>query len=253
MRAGGRAANRARARTRCYYGRSACQALLEARPAAIDRAFVARDGKARDMTDALVRRRVAYREVRPEELDRLAKSQHHEGVVLFATGPSWPSWDGLLQVEGPAQLALVARGLNPHNLGAILRSAAHFGLRGLGAVDGAPAICGASARIAEGAAEVLPYARVEDAQAACRRARAMGFAIVASDARGATSLFGFRPSGGRVVWLFGQEGRGLGAELDAQADARVHIPGTGRVDSVNVSVAAGIVFAELWRSGVLTS
>ena len=231
---------------RCYYGRSACAALLSARPERIDRAFIDAD-RTRELSTIvrlLMRSRCAHREVPQDELDRLAQSRHHEGVVVFAPAPSWPDWAELLEAPGPGQLALVDAGLNPHNLGAIARSAGYFGVGALGAVEGISAIAAAAGRIAEGAAEHLPYLRIDDGPWACRLARAHGWTVVATDAAAEGAVWDWTPPTARVVWLLGQEGRGLSAALRAEADATVAIPGSGAVESLNVSVAAGVLFAE---------
>lgn len=191
-----------------------------------------------------MRSRRPHREVPTDELDRLAQSRHHEGVVLFAPAPSWPDWRQLLEGPGPGQIALVDAGLNPHNLGAIARSAGYFGVRALGAVDGLAAIAGAAGRIAEGAAERLPYLRIDDGPWACRLARAHGWTVAATDAASRDVVWDWQPPTDRVLWLLGQEGRGLSEALRGEAGATVAVPGSGAVESLNVSVAAGVLFAE---------
>lgn len=233
---------------RCYYGRAACFALLAKRPRDIERAFVDVDASgAADLVHTLLKSRCAFREVGPDDLDRLAQTRHHEGVVLFAPLPPWPDWDDLLEQPGPAQIAVVDEGLNPHNVGALLRSAAYFGVRAVGAVRGLVAVSGAAGRIAEGAAEAVPYARLEDGAFACRMAKARGYTVVATDMRAEQELFGWSTPQRRVVWLLGQEGRGLADELRAEADVTLAIPGSGAMESLNVSVAAGLVFGEGYR------
>jgi len=231
---------------RCHYGRAACAALLHRRPESVDRAFLDAD-RARDLATfvrLLLKTRCTHREVPSDELERLAQSRHHEGVVLFAPPIDWPSWTELLEAPGPGQLVLTEVGLNPHNLGAITRTAGHFGVRGIGAVDGPVSIAGAAGRIAEGAAEHVPYARLEDGAWACRLARANGWTVVATDGSSDLSVHDWAPPEGRVLWLLGQEGRGLSDALRAEAQVTVAIPGTGVVESLNVSVAAGVLFSE---------
>jgi TrmH RNA methyltransferase len=220
--------------------------VLAQRPDDVDRAFVdaARAREPSSLVRLLLKTRCAHREVGADELERLAQSRHHEGVVVFAAAPQWPSWTELLETEGPGQLVLTEVGLNPHNLGAITRTAGHFGVRGIGAVDGPVSIAGAAGRIAEGAAEHVPYARIEDGAWASRLARAHGWTVVATDGASSISVFDWAPPEGRVLWLLGQEGRGLSEGLRAEADVTVGIPGTGVVESLNVSVAAGVLLAQ---------
>lgn len=208
-----------------------------------------RRGPLAELVRVLIRGRITHREVGPDELERLAQSRHHEGVVVFARPPPWPAWLDWVAAPGPAQLAVVEPGLNPHNLGAIVRSAAHFGLRGLGAVEGPAHLAGAAARIAEGAAERVPYVSVTDPAEVVGAARDQGYRVAAGASDGEIELFGWRPESGRVLWLLGQEGSGLSPALGGLADCTVRVPGTGEVDSLNVSVAAALMFAEGWRMG----
>jgi len=227
---------------------------MSTRPDAIDRAFIdaGSAGELGDIVRPLLKSRRTFREVGVDDLDRLAQTRHHEGVVLFAPAPVWPSWEDLLDQPGPAQLAIVDEGLNPHNLGAVMRSAGYFGVRALGAVRGLGSVSGAAARIAEGAAERVPYARLDDGPWSCRMAKARDFVVVATDVREGATLFGLEVPGPRVLWLLGHEGRGLSPDLRAEADQVVSIPGSGVVESLNVSVAAGLAFAEGWRMRAAT-
>ncbi|RMG93503.1 MAG: rRNA methyltransferase, partial [Candidatus Dadabacteria bacterium] len=113
------------------YGRSACRALADRRPDDVIRAFLAEDriGEFGPLLRHLARRRVPYRVVGPEELERVSGSRHHEGICLVAKLPRAPTPEELAAEPGPARVLALAGVSNPHNLGAIVRTAAQFGAR----------------------------------------------------------------------------------------------------------------------------
>ncbi|MCZ7687021.1 MAG: hypothetical protein M5U28_53075 [Sandaracinaceae bacterium] len=153
------------------YGRNAGLALFAPRPDDVRRAFVyQRTSRAvGDLLSELARRRLPHRVVDDEELAKVAGSQHHEGICLVASPRPEPDERAVLSVRGAA-CALYLDGVeNPRNLGAILRSAAHFGCLALsGARDRLPSPSGATARVAEGGAEHVPVVRFADPIASLR-------------------------------------------------------------------------------------
>ncbi len=231
---------------KCYYGRSACGAIAQRRPRAIRRAFLEQGSP---LVQTLIRGRIAFREAGAGELERLARTRHHEGVVLFADPPRFPLPTEVMK-RTAADIALIEPGINPHNLGAIMRSAAHFGIGGIAVIDGPVAAYGAVARTAEGAAERIPVWSVDDGAGTCASARTLGYRVAGLVAGADVSLFDAAGAAEPTLWLFGHEGRGLGPELEKVADARLSIPGTGAVESLNLSVAAAVVFAERYRCRV---
>ena len=230
------------------YGRNACEALFRARPGDVRRAFVnERTARAMGaMLSELARRRLPYRVVSDEELARVAGSQHHEGVCLVARPRPEPDERAVFAVRGPARAVYLDGVENPHNVGAILRTAAHFGVIALaGARDRLPAPAGAVARVAEGGAEHVPVVRFADPLASLR-ALSKEFALVATAHDARESVFEARlPE--RCVILLGAEGRGLSAKVRALASMAVAIPGTGAVESLNVASAAAVLLAEHYR------
>ena len=136
---------------------------------------------------------------------------------------------------------------NPHNLGSILRTAAHFGVAAVAGKAGElPPLSPAAVRVAEGGAEIVPVCDLAEPAGDLRRLAAAGFTIVA-----ASSHRGLAPAAtrlaGKIVLVLGSEGKGVSPVIARVATAHVCIPGTGSVESLNVSVAAGILLAEAWR------
>ena len=193
------------------------------------------------------------------DLERAADSSHHEGacaIVRPRHGVSLEQLAAQLRTTHGAVLALDRVG-NPHNIGAILRSAAYFGAVGIIVGDGAGndssrALTPAAVRTAEGGAEFVPVVFTTDLAAALGRLKSAGASIVCTDAHAPGSALGYawpRP----CVLVLGNERDGISAPVRALADALVAIPGTGDIDSLNVSVAAGVLLAELRRAGVGTA
>lgn len=194
--------------------------------------------------------RLPVREVSDEELARLAQTTHHEGLVMLVRPRRW---------AGPQELAeqlLLRKGTaialdrvrNPYNIGAILRTAAFFGVDAalLGAPAPHPALPPDAVRVAEGGAEHLLLSRTTDLADTLSRLRQRGVQIVGTavvDAKDALSFPFARPS----ILVMGHEREGMSERVGAQCDARVTIRGSGAVESLNVAVATGVLVAQLTR------
>ena len=232
------------------YGLNAVQAVFEQRPDAIRKIYLeeARIPRFKALLAWCVKQRLGYRVVEAGDLDRLAASQHHEGIVADvrrAEPKPLAEWLHALP-EGPS-VAIWLDGVgNPHNFGAILRSAAHFGVAALLLPrDSGLALSGAAARVAEGGAEHVPLVRLGEPAAAIDALREAGFLLAATVVRDGMDLFSTGlPE--RLIYVMGAEGEGMDLNLAAACDARVSIPGTGAVESLNVA-AATAVFLSQWR------
>jgi TrmH RNA methyltransferase len=234
------------------HGQHACRALFARRPEAIVRVYLTSD-LVRPFGDVLkdcAARHIAYKIVTASELEALTDSKHHEGICVVARPRAVPPLEEALAAPGPAAVLALAEGGNPHNLGAVLRTAAHFGARAVLVDRSAARPGGAALRTAQGGAEWVDTFAVdlEPALAACRRA---GFVVGATSSHGGTDLYA-QPLPPRAVVLLGSEGQGLPRELLRTADLTWRIPGTGAVESLNVASAAAIILAELWRQHLPT-
>ena len=233
------------------YGLNAVHAVFARRPEAIRKVYLleSRIPALKPLLAWCVKQRVGYRVVEEGDLDRLAASTHHEGVVadvLKAEPVPMGEWLRTLP-EGRPVAALWLDGVgNPHNFGAILRSAAHFGVAGiLLPRDSTLAISGAAARVAEGGAEQVPLVRMGQADNAAAQLRNAGFSLAATVVRGGDDLFAATlPQ--RLVYVMGAEGEGMDARLAEACDARLSIPGSGAVESLNVAAATAVFLAQ-WR------
>jgi TrmH RNA methyltransferase len=227
-------------------------AVLARRPDEVVRVAFAREvrGEIEGAMRGPEARRIRWDEVGEPELHRLADSGHHEGLCVVARPRRWTPahelGDALVRARGTA-IAL-DRVRNPYNVGAILRSAAFFGVDAvlLGAPAPHPGLAPTAVRVAEGGVEHMALSRTTDLADTLARLRARAVVVVGADARAPASAFGFafpRP----VVLVVGNEREGLGERARAQCDALVGIPGGGAVESLNVAVATGILLGQMAR------
>nr|WP_246429122.1 TrmH family RNA methyltransferase [Pseudoxanthomonas broegbernensis] len=230
------------------YGLNAVQAVFERRPGAIRKVYLAetRIGALKSLLAWCVKQRVGYRVVEAADLDRLAGSAHHEGVVADVLRPEpmpLAAWLDALPAGAPAPAIWLDGVGNPHNFGAILRSAAHFGAAVLLPAHAPLALSGAAARVAEGGAEAVPLVRLPEGAAALERLRGAGFALAATVVRDGGDLFAATLPP-RLVYVMGAEGAGMDAALAAACDLRLSIPGSGAVESLNVAAATAVFLAQ---------
>lgn len=201
------------------------------------------------------RQDIALRVVSFEELSRVAGTDHHEGVCIEAKPLQTLSSGELLKRLNDLQRGclLILEGVeNPHNVGAILRTACFFGVTAvLIRSTQMNALSGAACRVAEGAAEILPIALVKEYGSIFNVLKARGFSVVATTPHEARSLYSVKwPN--KIALLFGAEGSGLSEEVLQLADMRVAIPRLGPLESLNVGTAVASVLTEARRELVIS-
>jgi TrmH RNA methyltransferase len=228
------------------HGQHACRALFQRRPNHIVRVYLTEEQVKPfgDLLRACAEKRLPYKIVQPAELEKLTESKHHEGICVVAVPRAARPLAELLRAPGPAAVVALAEVGNPHNLGAILRIAAHFGARG--AIVAGKGVSPAAYRTSQGGAEAVESVGTEDLGAALETCRRSGFTVCASSSHEGRDLYA-EPLPSRAVVLLGSEGEGVPRALLRQADVTLRIPGTGAVESLNVASAASVILAELWR------
>ena len=232
------------------YGLNAVRAVFARRPQAIRKLYLAesRIPAVQPLLRWCVAHRVGYRVVEEGDLQKLAASAHHEGLVadVLREAPlPLSSW--LRDLPAGPQCALWLDGVgNPHNFGAILRSAAHFGVAAiLLPKHSTLALSGAAARVAEGGAEAVPLVRLGRADNSIAQLHGAGFRLAATVVEGGQDLFDAAlPE--RLVYVMGAEGEGMDREFARACDLRLSIPGSGTVESLNVAAATAVLLAD-WR------
>lgn len=233
------------------YGRHACLKLFEKRPQDIIRAYITQDGvfEFKALIRSLVDRKLAYHVVSTEELDNISKATHHEGILLLVKTKPVPTVKELMAKPGRVLILALEEVENPHNLGAIMRSAAHFGVTGIIYLAKVPVANSAAAiRTSEGGSESVPAVHVSEWAEVQDLAKSKNFKTFATSSHEGKSLYGVQfPD--RAVIFMGAEGKGMSEKLLKKMDELIQIPGTGNVESLNVSNATTAILTEWYRQG----
>jgi 23S rRNA (guanosine2251-2'-O)-methyltransferase len=230
-------------------GFHAIEAVLRRRAAGATLLIARETERIRRLEDLARAGGVRVRRAGMDELDRLCPGEDHRGAVLsdVASSAAAPDVRAAARRAGPSALVLILDGvLDPQNLGAILRSADLFAAdlvvaRKRRAAPITAAVLAASA----GAAAWVPLVIVANLAQAIRDLKQEGFWIYGAESAG-------RPAvevdlSGRVALVLGAEGSGLQDLIRKSCDQLVAIPTGGHIDSLNVSVAAGILMYETRR------
>ena len=237
------------------------EALVAGHP--LDRILVARGqhgGRIQKILDLARSRGVPVRFEDRAQLDRAAAAEHHQGVVAFTASrealdiedllASQSQRDSKSDATGQAtdQLFVLLDGIeDPHNVGAIVRTALAAGAAGLIIPERrAAGLTDTVARVSAGALAHLPVARVKNLARAMEHLKEVGFWLIGLDERAEKSYTEVDYKG-RIAIVMGSEGTGLHDLVRKRCDFLVSIPTTGPVRSLNVSVAAGVVLFEALR------
>ena len=194
---------------------------------------------------------IAILEVPRHDLDRIATNGLHQGLALQVPPYSYAHPDDLLAAvtadATPALLVALDNISDPRNLGAIVRSVAAFGGHGVLIPQRRSASVTAVAwRTSAGAAARLPVARATNLTRTLKSWADAGLQIVGLDTEGDTAVDEL-DGAGPIVVVVGSEGKGLSRLVRETCDAVVSIPMAGPTESLNASVAAGVVLAEIAR------
>ncbi len=204
-----------------------------------------RDGRLAKLETIARDRGLPVRRVPRRRLDEVALGHPHNGCALRAAPVELRVIDEIIRAEGePAALVLLDAIDDPHNLGAVVRTAAAFAIDGIIiAGPSAPPLAGATAKAAAGHLETVPLVRVNVAADALRVLRDAGYWALGAAPEGTPSR-GIDPTR-RWVLCMGSEHKGLRAKTRSAVDEFVAIPMAEGVESLNLSVAAGILMYEL--------
>jgi 23S rRNA (guanosine2251-2'-O)-methyltransferase len=194
---------------------------------------------------------ISILEVPRHDLDRIAANGLHQGIALQVPPYQYAHPDDLLAVvkkdSTPAMLVALDNISDPRNLGAIVRSVAAFGGHGVLIPQRRSASVTAVAwRTSAGAAARVPVARAPNLTRALKNWADAGLQVIGLDADGDTTVDELEGDG-PLVLVVGSEGKGLSRLVRENCDAVVSIPMAGPTESLNASVAAGVVLAEIAR------
>ena len=208
-----------------------------------------RDARARDLVRLAESQGVRIMQVDSKRLDGMVGNARHQGVAarVHATQRVQHLSDVMDTLTEPALLLVLDGVQDPHNLGACLRSADAFGVHAVIAPkDRAVGLNATVEKVACGAAETVPYITVTNLARTLRELKERDIWVVGADGSAETDLHGFRHQGA-LAWVLGAEGEGLRRLTRETCDDLVRIPMLGSVESLNVSVSAGICLYEARR------
>ena len=179
-------------------------------------------------------------------LDQVSGDSAHQGIAAFCTAYAYVNIDELIANETPANLILMLDGItDPHNLGALIRTAHCLGVKGVIIPENRAATVTATViKASAGAAHWLPVTREVNLTRTIDYLKEKGFWIYGADADRGTSVNQFADTG-PVCLVMGSEGRGIRPLIRSKCDFLLSIPMAGKLHSLNVSVAAGIIMYEI--------
>ena len=238
------------------FGVHAADAALRNAKRRIVQAFVTENGENR-LKDAIAARNagagLTLTHVTPRDLDRrLGSDTVHQGILLEVEPLPEPTLEELADLPDSAgPLLVLDQVTDPHNVGAILRSAAVFGAQGVIMTRRhSPPLGGALAKSASGALEYVPIVLVPNLARAMAELGKLAYHRIGLDGTGENTIEGETLTG-RIALVLGSEGRGLRQLTQEHCDVLARISGSGGLGSLNVSNAAAVTLhlASLRRSG----
>ena len=234
------------------YGRNAVKELL-ASGRDVDKIMTARgdrDGSISVLVSEAIARKIPVLEVDRKKLDQLTADGNHQGIVAMAAMRSYASIDDILAAaaeKGEAPLIAVCDSVeDPHNLGAMIRSAECAGFHGMIITKRHSATLTATvAKASAGAIEHLLIAKVSNLPTAIEELKKKGVWVYGADMEG--SVYYETDLSGPVAIVMGNEGKGLSHLVEERCDFKLSIPLYGSINSMNVSAAAAVLFCEAAR------
>ena len=219
----------------------------------IDKLFVldgCQDGPVKTITREARKQHTIISYVSKERLDQLSETHHHQGVIAIAAAYDYASVDDILakaREKGEAPFIFLLDGIeDPHNLGAIIRTANLAGAHGvIIPKHRAVGLTATVARTSAGALNFTPVAKVTNLGAAMDALKKEGLWFVCADMKGEVM---YRQNlTGPIGLVIGNEGEGVSRLVREKCDFTASIPMKGDIDSLNASVAAGVLAYEIVR------
>jgi len=215
----------------------------------IERIHIAREAKSGKLKDILELARVRDIPVRRETravLDRMAQGEVHQGIVAVSGEISYAEFEVLLKTDKP--LVVVLDGIeDPHNLGAVMRTAEACHASGIVVPERHSAPLSATVvKASAGASAYVPVVRAKNLVNVIDELKERGLWVIGVDPAGTQDWTSFDYTG-PVALVLGGEHRGLRRLVREHCDALVRLPMLGKIASLNISVAAGVVLYEVVR------
>lgn len=231
-------------------GRNAVIELLKSERT-VNKIMVARGEKQGSINEILKlakQNKIVVTEVDRNKLDTFSETKHHQGVIAFVAPIEYKDVDYILNIAKEREeepFILIADEIeDPHNLGALIRSAEVAGCHGVIIPKRrAVAVTEVVSKVSVGATEYMPIARVNNINETIRELKEKGVWIVGTDGS-ADTIYYEQDLTGPIAIIVGSEGRGMNKLTMKSCDFLVKIPMMGKITSLNASVSGGIVLFE---------
>ncbi len=220
----------------------------------IDKIFIqegVRHSRLAQITAAAKKRNIRYSLVNKHKLDELSEGGNHQGVLAFAAMHSYVEVEDILNLakeKGEAPFVIIAEGLNdPHNLGSIIRTANAAGAHGvIIPKNRSVGLNSTVAKVSAGAVEYTMVARCTNVASCIEKLKENGLWVVGTALEGSMSIYDCDMKGATAI-VIGSEGAGMSRLVAQKCDFLVKIPMLGKTESLNASVAAGVMMYEAVR------
>ena len=231
------------------YGRNSVRELLRSERA-VDKLYLvkgAREGSLSMLANLAIQKRIPIVEVEKQKLDNMCKGENHQSVAAIAAAKEYSSIDDIIEIahqRGQKPLIVILDGIeDPHNLGAIIRSAECLGVHGIIIPKHRSATLNSVvSKTSAGALEYMAIAKETNISNAIEKLKKDGFWIFGAEA-GGTSCYETDFDCPCAIVL-GSEGKGISRLVKENCDFIVSIPMYGNINSFNVSAAAAIIISE---------
>lgn len=240
--------------THKIFGIHAVQSALDYSADKISKAWVTTQKKNQKrllLIEQLQKLSIAFEQVDSKQLDKMAGGKNHQGIVIAIALPHVHSEHELQHIistmpEVPFFLML-DQVQDPHNLGACLRSANAFGVHGVIITkDNSAGITPTTCKVACGAAETIPVYQVTNLARTCRWLKTQNIWILGITQHAELSIFSADLTM-PLVLIMGAEGVGMRKLTQQQCDVLLKIPISDKAESLNLSVAAGVMMSEVFK------
>lgn len=236
------------------FGMHAVQAALEYSPQKIQRAMIdeqRQDARLKQLLEELQALGIYLEKTDRKKLDKLAAGKNHQGIVITVELPAMYGEeqlkDAVAALAEPAFYLVLDQVQDPHNLGACLRTADAVGAHGIIVTkDNAASITPTVCKVASGAAETVPVYQVTNLARVLRWLKEQNIWIMGTAGEASQTIYQMKLDM-PLALVMGAEGSGMRHLTRQHCDFLVKIPMVGQVESLNVSVAAGVLMYEVFR------
>ncbi|WP_211147104.1 23S rRNA (guanosine(2251)-2'-O)-methyltransferase RlmB [Paenibacillus dokdonensis] len=195
---------------------------------------------------------IVIQQVDKRKLDQMAPDMQHQGVVAQVAPYAYAEVEDILRVAEdkgePPFILLLDEIEDPHNLGSILRTADCTGVHGVIVPKRRSAqVTATVSKTSAGAAEYVPVARVTNLGQTIDSLKEKGVWVVGTDVSAPAGIYETNVFDGPVAIVIGNEGKGMGRLIREKCDVLIKLPMNGQINSLNASVAAGVVMYEVLR------